>query len=74
MLIEFMKPDPRAGTQARLDSNLAQQFIDAGSAVRVSEDASAADAPALPDTAPAQTAVVPAAAKPVRASRAATKK
>jgi hypothetical protein len=41
MLIKFVKPDPRAGDVARLDSHRAQQFIDAGTAERVPEGAPA---------------------------------
>jgi len=41
MLIKFVKPDPRAGGTARLDSHRAQQFIDAGTAERVPEGAPA---------------------------------
>lgn len=37
MLIKFVKPDPRAGDVVRLDSQRAQQFIDAGTAERVPE-------------------------------------
>jgi hypothetical protein len=39
MLIKFVKPDPRAGTVARMDSGRGQQLIDARSAVRVQEGA-----------------------------------
>ena len=41
MLIKFVKPDPRAGDVARLDSHRAQQFIDAGTAESVPEGAPA---------------------------------
>lgn len=41
MLIKFVKPDPRAGSTVRLDSHRAQQFIDAGTAERVPEGATA---------------------------------
>ena len=41
MLIKFVKPDPRAGDVARLDSHRAQQFVDAGTAERVPEGAPA---------------------------------
>lgn len=40
MLIEFKKPDPRAGQVARMDSSRGQYFIDLGSAVLVKEGAS----------------------------------
>lgn len=56
MLIKFVKPDPRAGDVVRLDSQRAQQFIDAGTAERVQEgsEAPAPDAPALDAMASAQ--------------------
>ena len=41
MLIKFVKPDPRAGDVVRLDSQRAQQFIDAGTAERVHEGSAA---------------------------------
>jgi len=41
MLIKFVKPDPRAGDVVRLDSQRAQQFIDAGTAERVQEGGTA---------------------------------
>lgn len=37
MLIQFIKPDPRAGTVVQMDSSRGQQFIDAGHAQAVSE-------------------------------------
>jgi len=37
MLIKFAKTDPRAGTIAQLDSNLAHQFIAAGVATEHKE-------------------------------------
>lgn len=51
MLIRFIKPDPRAGTQARMDSSRGQQFIDAGQAERVNENAAPVkDAPPPAET------------------------
>lgn len=48
MLIKFVKPDPRAGTVARMDSSRGQQLIDAGAAVLAAEGTAAAPAtPAL---------------------------
>jgi hypothetical protein len=51
MLIKFVKPDPRAGDVVRLDSQRAQQFIDAGTAERVQEGKAALQA-ALRDDGP----------------------
>ena len=38
MLIKFKKPDPRAGTVAKMDSSRGQVFIDSGSAVKLKDD------------------------------------
>lgn len=35
MLIEFVAPDPRAGTQVELEGNRAREFIASGNAVEV---------------------------------------
>lgn len=43
MKIKFVKPDPRAGMEAVMDSSRGQQLIDAGSAVQVSESADQAE-------------------------------
>ncbi|WP_372380298.1 hypothetical protein [Xanthomonas sp. NCPPB 1062] len=42
MLIKFEEPDPRAGLTARLDSSLAQKFVDEGRASKVAEGAEVA--------------------------------
>ena len=57
MLIKFVKPDPRAGDVARLDSQRAQQFIDARTAVRLHEGGAAPE-PALRDDGPTVQAFV----------------
>lgn len=41
MKIKFIKPDPRSGSEAEMDSSRGQQLIEAGSAVQVSERADA---------------------------------
>lgn len=41
MLIQFKKPDPRAGMTVRMDSSRGQQLIDAGAADRVAENGDA---------------------------------
>ncbi len=62
MLIKFVKPDPRAGTVARMDSSRGQQLIDAGAAVLTTEDAAAT--PAAPAQGAAQNAPAKAARQP----------
>ena len=53
MLIKFKKPDPRAGSVVRMDSSRGQFFVDNGSAVRLKEDGSEAEAAtAAPDSKP----------------------
>ena len=75
MLIKFKKPDPRAGMTVRMDSILGQQFVDAGNADKVEENApeqesaqAAAPAPAPapepePEPEPEPPATVPSKAK-----------
>lgn len=68
MLIKFKSPDPRAGMTVRMDSSLGQQFVDAGNAEKVEDNAPAPVAPAAPAPAPE-----PAAEKPVKTSAKAKK-
>lgn len=65
MLIKFKKPDPRAGTTARMDSSRGQQLVDSGAADQVDEATAG-----QPDAA----AALPAPSKPPakRATRKAT--
>lgn len=53
MLIKFKSPDPRAGLTVQMDSLRGQEFIDAGQAVAVKENASeaVAEAEAKPEPA-----------------------
>lgn len=44
MLIKFVKPDPRAGSVARMDSHRGQELVDSGAAVKVKEDGAEAQA------------------------------
>jgi hypothetical protein len=70
MQIKFKSPDPRAGMRVQLDSRLAQQFIDAGAADRVSDAEPAAQV--VPPEA-SRPAVSPAkAAKPTKKAAAST--
>lgn len=55
MRIKFVKPDPRHGTVAQMDSHRGQQLVDAGAAVQVKDDGSDTEA-AAPAPAPAPTA------------------
>lgn len=68
MLIKFKKPDPRAGTVARMDSSRGQYFINIGAAEQVSENAPP-DAPA-PDGAAPDAASAPAPAPKVGKTKA----
>lgn len=54
MKIKFVKPDPRAGMEAVMDSSRGQQLIDAGSAVQVSESADAKSVEVKADAKPAR--------------------
>lgn len=67
MRIKFVKPDPRAGTVAQMDSHRGQELIDQGAAVQVKDsDADEAAAPApspAPTSAPAPAAKTTAKAK-----------
>lgn len=51
MLIQFKKPDPRAGLTVRMDSSRGQQLIDAGAADRLAENGDALRAEPVAETA-----------------------
>lgn len=46
MRIKFVKPDPRAGTIAQMDSHRGQELVDSGAAVQVKDGEPEAPAPA----------------------------
>lgn len=59
MLIRFKKPDPRAGTVARMDSSRGQHFVDTGVADRMEEGTPTEAPPATAKPATAVTSTAP---------------
>lgn len=50
MRIQFIAPDPRAGTTAQMDSSRGQQLIDSGAAVQVEDTEGKANVESKPET------------------------